>query len=74
LNRITQDCSRKRITPEERDLLKAKANELYHHVKIRSGVTYEEFEKSLVSENLYPLCNVIKKSNPVGRPKAEKAG
>ncbi len=74
LNRIAQDCSRKRITPEERDLLKAKANELYHQVKIRSGVTYEEFEKSLASENLYPLCNVSKKSNPVGRPKTEKAG
>lgn len=74
LNRITQDCSRKRITPEERDRLKAKANELFHEAKIRSGVTYEEFEKSLASENLYPLCNVSKKSNPVGRPKAEKAG
>lgn len=74
LNRITQDCSRNIITPEERDLLKAKANELYHEAKIRSGVTYEEFEKSLASENLYPLCNVSKKSNPVGRPKTEKAG
>ena len=74
LNRITQDCSRNRITPEERDLLKAKVNELYHEAKIRSGVTYEEFEKSLASENLYPLCNVSKKSNPVGRPKTEKAG
>ncbi len=74
LNRIAQDCSRKRITPEERDRLKAKANEIYHEAKIRSGVTYEEFEKSLASENLYSLCNVIKKSNPVGRPKAEKAG
>ena len=74
LNRITQDCSRKVITEEERDRLKAKVNELFHEAKIRSGVTYEEFEKSLASENLYPLCNVIKKSNPVGRPKAEKAG
>jgi hypothetical protein len=74
LNRITQDCSRKRITPEERDRLKAKVDELFHEAKIRSGVTYEEFEKSLASENLYPLCNVIKKINPVGRPKAEKAG
>ena len=74
LNRITQDCSRKIITPEERDLLKAKANDLYHEAKIRSGVTYEEFEKSLASRNLYPLCNVKRKSNPVGHPKTEKAG
>jgi hypothetical protein len=74
LNRITQDCSRKRITPEERDGLKAKANEIYHEAKIRSRVTYEEFENALASKNLYPLCSVIRKSNPVGRPKAEKAG
>lgn len=74
LNRITQDCSRNIITPEERDLLKAKANELYHEAKIRSGITYEEFETSLASKNLYPLCKVKRKSNPVGHPKAEKAG
>lgn len=74
LNRITQDCSRNIITPEERDLLKAKANELYHEAKIRSGVTYEEFETSLASRNLYPLCKVKRKSNPVGHPKTEKAG
>ena len=74
LNRITQDCSRNIITPEERDLLKAKVNELYHEAKIRSGITYEEFEKSLASVNLYPLCNVIRKNKPAGRPKTEKAG
>lgn len=74
LNRITQDCSRKVITKEERDLLKAKANELYHQAKIRSGVTYEEFENALASKNLYPLCKVKRKSNPVGHPKTEKAG
>ena len=71
LNRITQDCSRKVITEEERDLLKEKAKELYHDAKIRSGVTYEEFETSLASKNLYPLCGVKKKSNPVGHPKKE---
>lgn len=72
LNRITQDCSRNIITPEERDLLKAKANELYHDAKIRSGVTYEEFETSLASRNLYPLCKVKRRSNPVGHPKTER--
>lgn len=74
LNRITQDYSRNNITREERDRLKAKANELYHEAKIHAGVTYEEFENALASKNLYPLCSVIRKSNPVGRPKAEKAG
>ena len=71
LNRITKDCSRQIITEEDRDLLKAKAEELYHSAKIRSGVTYEEFEESLKSKNLYPLCGVIRKSNPVGHPKKE---
>jgi len=71
LNRITQDCSRKVITEAERDLLKEKAKELYHDAKIRSGVTYEEFESSLASKNLYPLCGVKKKSNPVGHPQKE---
>ena len=50
---------------------KEKAKELYHDAKIRSGVTYEEFETSLASKNLYPLCGVKKKSNPVGHPKKE---
>lgn len=71
LNRIIKDCSRQIITAEDRDLLKAKAEELYHDAKIRSGVTYEEFEESLKSKNLYPLCGVTRKSNPVGHPKKE---
>lgn len=71
LNRITKDCSRQIITAEDRDLLKAKAEELYHAAKIRSGITYEEFEESLKSKNLYPLCGVTRKSNPVGHPKKE---
>ena len=74
LNRITQDCSRKVITAEDRDLLKEKAKELYHDAKIRSGVTYEAFETSLASRNLYPLCKVKRRSNPVGHPKTEKVG
>ena len=71
LNRIAKDCSRQIITAEDKDLLKAKVEELYHAAKIRSGVTYEEFEESLKSKNLYPLCGVTRKSNPVGHPKKE---
>lgn len=74
LNRIATDCYRNNITEKERDLLKAKARALYHESKIRAGVTYEEFEKSLASANLYPLCNVVRKTNPVGHPKKEKVG
>ncbi len=71
LNRITKDFSRHVITAEERDLLKAKAEELYHTAKIRAGVTYEDFEESLKSSYLYSLCGVTRKSNPVGHPKKD---
>lgn len=71
LNRITKDCSRGTITAEEKASLKAKAEELYHAARIRSGVTYEAFEESLKSQNLYPICGVIRNSRPVGHPKKE---
>ena len=71
LNRITKDCSRGIITAEEKASLKSKAEELYHVARIRSGVTYEAFEESLKSQNLYPLCGVIRNSKPVGHPKKE---
>lgn len=71
LQRITKDCSRGIITGEEKISLKAKAEELYHAAKIHSGITYADFEKSLESQNLYPLCGVKRKSNPVGHPKKE---
>lgn len=71
LNRITKDCSRGIITAEEKESLKVTAEELYHAARIRSGVTYEAFEESLKSQNLYPLCGVIRNSRPVGHPKKE---
>lgn len=39
--------------------------------KIRSGTSYDELEKSLASEQLYPLCGVIRQTKPVGHPKKE---
>lgn len=71
LQRITKDCSRGIITAEEKDRLKEKARDLYHQAKIRSGTGYEEFEKSLASEQLYPFCGVIRNAKPVGHPKKE---
>lgn len=70
--RIDKDLSRRIITAEEREILYAKAKDLYHHAKITPGISNEEFEKSLASGNLYPLCNVIRKTNPRGRPKAKR--
>lgn len=72
LRRIDQDVSRGIITDEERQKLRAKAKELFHQARIRSGTTNEEFETMLRSENLYPACNVIRKTRPRGRPKKEE--
>lgn len=71
LQRITKDCSRGIITAEEKQRLKEKARDLYHQAKIRSGTSYEEFEKFLASEQLYPLCGVTRQTKPVGHPKKE---
>ncbi len=70
--RIDKDLSRGIITAEEREILYTKAKDLYHHAKITPGISNEEFEESLASKNLYPLCNVIRKTKPRGRPKAQR--
>ena len=71
--RIDQDVSRGIITDEERILLKKKAKHLHRQAFIRSGTTYEELDEMLQSDNLYPMCGVIRMSNPVGRPRKKKA-
>lgn len=70
--RIDKDLSRQIITTEEREILYAKAKDLYHQAKITPGISNEEFEKTLASKNLYSLCNVIRKTKPRGRPKAKR--
>ncbi len=71
--RIDQDVSRGIITDEERKILKKKAKHLHRQSFLRSGTTYEELDEMLQSGNLYPLCGVIRMSNPVGRPRKKKA-
>ena len=34
-------------------------------------VTSSEFEKQLASENLYSMCNIVRKTKPRGRPKSK---
>ena len=67
--RIDKDKSRGNITAEERDLLREKAQELYHTARTKPGTSYEAFNVSLSKEKLYPLCGVQRKSRPRGRPK-----
>lgn len=51
--------------------LHAKAEELYHEARTQPGMPYEAFNESLATKNLYPLCDVQRKSKPVGRPRKQ---
>ena len=67
--RIDKDKSRGNITAEERELLREKAQELYHTARTKPGTSYDAFDASLSAGKLYPLCGVQRKSKPRGRPK-----
>ena len=59
--RIDKDKARGIITAEE----------LYHEARTQPGMPYEVFNESLATRNLYPLCDVQRKSKPVGRPRKQ---
>lgn len=67
--RIDKDKSRGNITEKERELLREKAQELYHEARTKPGTSYDAFDASLSAGKLYPLCGVQRKSKPRGRPK-----
>lgn len=69
--RIDKDKARGIITAEEQMRLRAKAEELYHEARTQPGMPYEAFNESLATRNLYPLCDVQRKSKPVGRPRKQ---
>ena len=69
--RIDKDFSRGVITQEEKYKLYRTAQDLYYDATTRSGTSNEEFEDLLASKNLYPLCDVVRKTKPRGRPKSE---
>lgn len=69
--RIDKDKARGIITAEEQMRLRAKAEELYHEARTQPGMPYEAFNESLATKNLYPLCDVQRKSKPVGRPRKQ---
>ena len=71
LQRLEKDLSRGVITVKEHEKLTRKAKDLYHEARLSPKMTYQAFEKSLDSKNLYRICNVIRKSKPRGRPKKE---
>lgn len=69
LQRIDRDVSRGVITAEDKVVLYKKAKGLFHAAETEAGTSYETFEQMLQSKNLYPLCGVVRKSKPRGRPK-----
>lgn len=67
--RIDKDLSRGIITEREKELLYRKAKDLYHKAETMPGISYNMFEESLASKNLYALCGVVRKTKPRGRPR-----
>lgn len=71
--RIDKDYNRANISEEEQKLLIRTAKDLHYEARTTPGISDEEYEISLQSENLYPLCGVERYSRKRGRPKkAEK--
>lgn len=70
--RIDKDYSRGIITAEEKEILYAKAKDLHHEAKINPEISNDDFEKSLASKNLYPLCGVVRRTKPRGRPRTKQ--
>lgn len=68
--RIDKDLSRGVITHKDKEKLYRTAQDLYYDATVHSGTSNEDFENQLASKNLYPLCNVIRKTKPRGRPKS----
>ena len=70
LDRIEKDCTRKIITARDKDLLNKTVRDMYHRAVTQSGISNEDFEKSLATNVLYPKCGVIRKTKRRGRPKS----
>lgn len=67
--RIRQDCTRGRISSEDKKALLKKADDYVFDATINPNISYETLEKQLSTANLCRECNVERKANPVGKPK-----
>ena len=70
LDRIEKDYTRKNITTKDKDLLNKTLRDIYHRDVTHSGISNDDFEKSLATNVLYPKCGVIRKTKRRGRPKS----
>lgn len=67
--RIRQDCTRGRISSEDKKALLKKADDYVFDATINPNISVEILEKQLSTANLCKECNVKRKANPVGKPK-----
>ena len=73
-NRIRKDYQRGIITEEEMRRLKdAVRNRLFDALS-SPDISNEDFERSISSQHLYPICRVVRQAKPRGRPRKAKGG
>ncbi len=71
--RIRQDCTRGRINKDDKQTLLDKADEFVFAATISPEISIETLEDQLATANLCKECKVIRKANPVGKPKKKPA-
>lgn len=67
--RVRQDYTRGCIEKDDKIKLIKTATDLVFNATIKPDISVEELEDKLATVNLYKECNVVRKSNPVGKPK-----
>ena len=73
-NRIRKDYQRGIITEEEMRRLKDAVRDRLFDALSSPDISSEDFERSISSQHLYPICRVTRQANPRGRPRKAKDG
>ena len=73
-NRIRKDYQRGIITEEEMRRLKDAVRDRLFDALSSPDISNEDFERSISSQHLYPICRVTRQANPRGRPRKVKDG
>ena len=73
-NRIRKDYQRGIITEEEMRRLKDAVRDRLFDALSSSDISNEDFERSISSQHLYPICRVARQARPRGRPRKVKDG
>ena len=73
-NRIRKDYQRGIITEEEMRRLKDAVRDRLFDALSSPDISNEDFERSISSQHLYPICRVARQAKPRGRPRKAKDG